>query len=366
MEETKGAHFLIGKRVTDKDALHHMQSVDLSVQKIERPTVLVLGGANTLDNRSANGYAKLVESMLGDFAGDVDILSVNYNHCANYYSKILEENIIKLTKDIFVPLISRDGKRLGLEEACKNVRKLTIFAHCFGYNEIAIGIQEVLFNLLAQFGYNPTESGRILEQVFVVAFGTEIEQDWFKSVNVVSPFDSSSFETSTQIWEELLESDIDSCEFITEKDKEELKKIAGLSYWKRVDAIKEFCEKNQRCFVVRNGKRISLATSMLKTEVDDTLKGFNFNEHRIKEFARDEKWQSYGALTASGEQTSRCLAVSLCTGVANSVLNESSNAFVPLDIDELEGTLSGLVYAFNTQPTVALDSSVYSGGQNGY
>ena len=367
MERIEDDHFLVGRRVNDDGVSNHWQSVDLSEHKITRPTVLVLGGNITNDNRTANGYAKVVESMLGGFAGDADILSVNYNGCGNYFSPILEKSIIRLANELFVPLISSGGQRLKLDEACKNVRKLTIFAHCFGYNNVAIGLQEVLFNLLGKYGYDMHEAGKIVEQLFVVSFGTEIQKDWFKSVNVVSPFDSSFFETSTQIWGELLESDIGSCKFITEKDKAELKKIASLSYWKREEAIKKFCNKNQRCFVVRQGNRLSLATSMLKTDVDadfstyevepsaaeDVQKTngqnvdieFSKNEHQIKELARNKNWDSFGGLTASGEHTSKCLAVE----------NERKKELVPVDMDELETTLNGIVYAFNTQETVPFD-----------
>ena len=65
MESYDNSIFWVGRRVNKDGVPNHWQRVDLGVHKITSPTVLVLGGNFTNNDRMANGYAKIVESIAG-------------------------------------------------------------------------------------------------------------------------------------------------------------------------------------------------------------------------------------------------------------------------------------------------------------
>ena len=131
--------FILGKRIRDDNSNFHWKNLSELDFKINKPSVLVLGGSGTQGDKDANGYAKLAENILGSFSDDVDILSVNYNHSTNE-----DEEIEKLVYDLFLPLVSKNNFKINVAQACKNVRKLTILAHCYGYYKITAGIEKKL------------------------------------------------------------------------------------------------------------------------------------------------------------------------------------------------------------------------------
>ena len=221
----------MGKR--DLNAENHWKELPLDGSyQFDHPVLLVLGGNSTIDSRAANGNAKLISQFLNiSEALNVDIVSAYYNLPEDDYSlatfsllngtaglnrekalisttkhrckddsisnldealkrrkeiepENFEPNYIKQLSTIFFePLISKDGKKISIEDAKKNLRNVTILAHCHGAY-VTLALEEILEKRMKEIGYKEEECAEIQKQLAVVAIAPHTAVGRSKSTTV--------------------------------------------------------------------------------------------------------------------------------------------------------------------------------------
>lgn len=159
--------------------------------------VLFLNGDGALDDKAANGAAKIIEEQVLDTIGEkVSVYSTNYDFEGVHgklsrlldfakYGHMQYSQIDKLSKakaedydpqyvnDLFkrailprISLINGKGK-LSTEEACKRIRKLNIVAFCHGAH-VALKLEEKMQATMQELGYSKKEADLIQSQLLVI------------------------------------------------------------------------------------------------------------------------------------------------------------------------------------------------------
>lgn len=339
--------FTIGRRASvEENISNNYEIIDLNTYKASKPIVLVLGGNGTTDDRAANGNAKIVASMLGVFSNDVDLLSVNYNK-ANEDPE-LSENCEKIVQNLLLPYVSDNGKRLDIETACKNMRNITIFAHCFGVDGPIDSIVRILDNELYNLKYTSKERKRIISQIFLVAYGSNFndEIDSVKSVYCLS-FSDEMFLNSSMLL---------SSEFLTKThliemvkcDRDILNEIDTKKSFNSIfEQVKNFLKTHRRVYNIKEDKHIRLFAYGLH-QTDEHIWEM---DHTIMGLTRDDDWNKHENASSTGDCVSRCLACALCNSVANSIINQNSNRFIDLDMKKLQRQITTICKAHNYEQT---------------
>lgn len=333
--------YIVGRRVSDDSVEHHYERIDLKHYQASNPIVLILGGNGTVTDKAANSYAKNISNLLGVFNGDVDILSVNYNHGDYRGNSPNELEVGLITYHLLCQLISENNNRLDIETACKNMRKITIVAHCFGDYAVVSSIIDKLETFMNRVGYDKYEQEQILKQIFMISYGVYSQNDKVKSLNIISPNDETFEDVAITPWYDLL-NNLDKINGIAKDDKDFFNEIKKIDKSKWLKALQRYITDNPRCYVMKNGDKLSLATGIL---FKDDFRG----DHDISALIRDENWEINNEASYAGDYTSKCFAVSLCHAVANSILNENSPTFIPFDMEELRQILEGIVLPLNMQ-----------------
>ncbi len=335
-EKNEGIEF--GK--LDLSFTDNWDPVDVETFKIDRPVVFTFGGHGTEDRRKALGYCKLAKSLLGVFCEDADVIAVNYNNALKNIAddskrlEILNQTMGKW----FVPLIEKDGKRLPLVDACKNMRRVNILCHCFGA-KVAESLEKLLSDKMQNLGYSTKETNQILEQIFVVSYASMVDDNKmrFKFLDVTSPEDDMLFVSGYWTWNKLLEK-MGEVDF-SPVDLEKLKKIKpkGNEHFDVYDIY----ENKERCFVFKEKNGLYLATTHLHKS--DTY------DHSICEMKRNMDWSAHKNASKAGDFVSRCLACALCHAVADSVLTMREDKLVPVNLEELKKEIESVVTPLNKE-----------------
>ncbi len=351
--------FVVGKRVADDNVPNHYKEIDIFSHKISKPTVLIFGGSGVESNALANGSAKIIESLLGVFGEDVDLLSVNYN-AGTYNEETMLANIGKIVNNLILPLATNLSKeRLTVFDACKNMRQVTLFGHCFG-DSVITKLTEMLNSRLLQVGYLPQEADKITKSLFAVTFGATTVNDKINYINIISPNDEMFPNSGDRAWEVLANRLKDADKSlpqvkISKEDRDEIVETVNsynLLNPRRVfgsgKILQEFYNNNQRCFVLGTENGIRLVTSPLYTNGEF--------DHSIKGLARDANWQESVCATPAGNYVSKCIAAALCNSVANSILNQNSKNYIPFDMSNLQIQLEQIVQPLNERRQNAQDN----------
>lgn len=322
-----------GKRIHN-ESKQNWEIIDVEHFRITRPTVFIIGGMGTFSDRQANGYCKLVGSLLGVFSDDVDIVSTKYS--STLRNDEIFDYIIPIVDNLFVPLISENNKRLDIMQACKNMRRLTMFSHCYGA-EIVREFENILSDRMYDLGYNSAEQDKILRQAFLVSYASFINNNDLKCkfVDVTSPEDDMLFYNGYWIWNNIINK-IDDVDFSAE-DLNQMKKIKLGKY----DTLEVYplYKGKERCFIYREDNGLYLATTHLhKTDTFD---------HSLIEMSRKKDWKPHQNTSKAGDFVSRCLSCALCHSVATSIMNEKSDSLVPLKLSKLKKELESVVSPLN-------------------
>ena len=168
---------------------------------ITEPAILFLGGSATSSNKNANGYLSSLEELLrvhhideniGLYAavydfGDIDDRKITFNdnlartklmqdyHRKVKISKPLNEDTLhpKYIDNLFelalLPRIcDKSGQRFSVDQACQNIRKLTIIAHCHGAYTF-LKLEERMQQKMAELGYSAAERKKIQHELLCIA-----------------------------------------------------------------------------------------------------------------------------------------------------------------------------------------------------
>lgn len=216
----------IGMR-TDKTEANPYGYVKVASIPEDEVCVLYLGGDGADTDRTANGYAKIIENeILADIDAKISVYSIKYNFdghkktVARQISNIkhraevlisqakIDEIVQKATIDEYNPqyvdslfekailprISSLNGKeKLSVEEACKRIRKLNIVTHCHGAY-VALKLEEKMQAKMNELGYSNEERKQIQSQMLVVAHAPACVLGLSKSqfVSFKSVYDSST------------------------------------------------------------------------------------------------------------------------------------------------------------------------------
>lgn len=331
MEEDRWP-MILGKRVEKTNQNKYgFENINLENIKISSPTVLCLGGSGVVGKKSANGLAKFVFNMLNSSPKDhaVDVFSLIYGSLDSdpWDGTLTHGEINSLVEHVFMPLVSKEGKKIDVISAKKNMRNITIVSHCFGM-AVANILSTVLRDNMISIGYTQQETVQILRQVTNISFAP-------LKARVIPLF-----------------SVID---FYSKEDK----------YSKYYTALFASAPSDKFASTKLNTKENHL--SILINSIIGTPKGFaTFDEHSIALLKRTDNWNYYPienfkffkedekqkiltkAKTAQnffsrGDTISKCFSTCLALSVGNSIKNNSSNDFEPLDLARLKDVVDFII-----------------------
>lgn len=350
----------VGKRLVNKLIGKSWRDVNLDFYRVIKPVVLVLGGDGTRDNRRANGNAKIIESLLGVFDYEVDILAANYNMALESKDS-LQNEYKKLVDKIFIPCVSRQGERISLDRACKNIRNFTISTHCFGDYEVLNSMIKIFEEQLFQLGYENNEIDKIISQIFVVGYGSkkigEIKK--YKSLYCTSFSDEVCIDSAINSKFRLLKN-LDKIK-MTNNDRNELSKIEVPDYrsnsiGKMFNEVDNFFAKRRRVFQFNRDNQIELLTYGLYQsgghvwEADHSMSGLTRSEY-WKLWANStpikDTWKKSDYASSTGDCVSKCFACAICNSVANSMQNLKSKELIEFDMTLLQEQIDNICQEHN-------------------
>lgn len=195
------ASISLGQRI-DKSAEHPYGWKEISNIPSDEVCVLYLGGDGAQEDRIANGYAKTIQNEIADsLPQKVSYYSVKYDfsghskeiarklnflkhratalasHSTKYFIEVQASEytlnpqyIDTLYRATLAPRISTDNgtNKISAEDAARNVRKMTIVAHCHG-GYVAHMLEKKMRAHMQELGYSASDSRLICSQMLVVA-----------------------------------------------------------------------------------------------------------------------------------------------------------------------------------------------------
>ena len=291
-----------------------------------KPIVLVLGGTGTNGLYATKGNANIVASMLGVFNDDVELLSVNYNNSTCYsidYNTIIEK--------LFRPLYSENGQKIECEKAKLNMRKLTVFAHCFGSYSALEHLVWKISGELDDLNYSAIEQEEILKQIFAISYASDRIPPYISGLSVIS-LNDSIFVNYTDNLTDIFLNNLDDVN-MKKRDNLILKKYKQITDKKtRIAKSQKFLAKKNRCYVlpIAHENNLALIASEFSKNCDD---------HALKPIKLSEDYSTADYVTTTGKVVTQCICSSLCNSVANSMLNLNRSNLIPFDLDLLKGQL---------------------------
>ena len=306
-----------GKRVEKADG-NKFGYVDVALDKltINGPTVLCLGGQFVVGRRSANGFSKFVYNLINTNPQDrkISVFSLMYGSYDNrpMEAHVSDEEYETIINTTLMPLISSGGKKIDTITAQKNMRNLTIVAHCFG-TEVANKLSHMLQEKMVELTCFNQEIASILKQVTNICY---------------APYRLQGFPLFSVV------------DFYSMQDRH-------MRYFPKIEKM------NKDMFATtqlnsKNNHLLVVAQSLLK----DYGKTDIFDEHMIDLLKRDENWQ----LKAMAEQKqgdkekfSRANALSVGFGfciaesVSNSIENTRIEKLIELDLVKIQKSVDYII-----------------------
>lgn len=328
----------------DNPEIYNCKEVDLEDYRVKKPVVFVIPGKGANSNKDINGYLKVIKSQLGVFNQDVDLVGLCYKD-GTATTHFEEANVAKVVRNFFLPLVtSENGERLTLKEACKNMRNLTIFAHCFGV-EMANQFTERLMDEMHYLHYTDEEQLEILSQVVMIGFASWTTNTKFTTVNIVSPYDTLFEDRGKVSWEDVLlkfkEMDM------SPEDRKYFEDVLNQLPNRDLEGLEGFYGNKQRCFVVPHYSAKHQSLSLVCSKLYK-----NASDHYARGFALGGNWEPHEWLTEAGYTFVKCSSCILCNSVANSIINRMKKEFVPFNMkNNVQKQLEEVVRPLNEDRT---------------
>ncbi len=332
----------IGKRnLNVKDT--HWELLDLDNQKFEKPTVVCLSGDGTITNKDINGFAKMAETYLdlefktkdgGNVLDNVDIVGIKYKPWGEAgHGRLTEQAINQLSNAILSLLVDKNGKRLAIETAKKNMSRLTFFTYCYGHGVLQIGIIGGLNNKLSQVGYDENEIRAICNATLEVSYAPAGLATEIPSIRINSLKDNHF----ARIDDVTILDDLYDKSFGVKIHQDN----PGSIYGAKNDFVK--------------AKSIQVISSGLLNTIPVEL---DVDEHGVQAIARDKDWNLQQVIdkktsiaydrSPNANCVSEMMAWALCKGVENSVQNFKSDKYIPNTYwNEMMGDLQSIIDSYN-------------------
>lgn len=208
-------HFTMYQRVErTQNNVYGLQHVESVVP--DEPVLLFLGGNGTVDEKSANVYLTTFEKLLNKnhIKDVVKLYATVYNFddsdykAENFYDYVAHVKLMQnyqqskkivqdQNEDIFHTqyvdelfekfflkrLVDDNGNRLSFQQACLNMRKITIVAHCHGAYTF-MKLEEKIEQKMLDFWYLPEECLLILHELMCIAHSPYIPLGLAKSTMI--------------------------------------------------------------------------------------------------------------------------------------------------------------------------------------
>ena len=320
--------FTIGRRAKKSEKIaNNYEIIDLDSYVACKPIVLILGGNGTDTDRKANGNAKIVSSMLGVFSDDVDVLSINYNQAKG--DPKLSENCKELVQKLLIKYVNNNGCRLDIATACKNMRNITIFGHCFGAGGVMKRLIKILDTELTNLGYNLIERKQIISQIVFISYASNqnAQIDCVKGVYCLSLNDEALLSNARHL-AKVFFNNIDQIS-MSSYDRSFFNQInlckSANDIWLQ---LIELLKQKRRVFNFKYENNIRVFAYNLSNQ--------QRNEHEIINLFRDDECRPYKNASSVGDCVSKCLACALCNAVANSLQNNYNQHYIEFDMDYLQ------------------------------
>ena len=159
---------------------------------------LCFGGNATTKASIASKLIRVVENGIGlkndsgcvGSCDDVDVLSVVYPVNGFFESgELSKAQRFEIASNFFLNrVIDDNGKRLGFDEACRNMSRVTLFSHCHGAFEVE-KIVDIFHELMLTKGYSPNEATKLLQNVWHISYAPDypnIFTDKEKKIKTIS------------------------------------------------------------------------------------------------------------------------------------------------------------------------------------
>lgn len=195
LQEDISIHF--GRRDIG-DLPHNFKTLEPNEVNLMQPTLLCFSGINVNNPKMANGFAKIVKYALGALYAqtkDIQVLSAWYPGSkmdmdldrVSWKTGNLENDedtpllyVKEMVDHYFKPLYSKDGHRIPIQQAKKNMRHLNIVSYSYGSSVVQMAAQLIRQDLKS-LGYSEKEVVDIQRQVFSFTLGGDVNHHAFKN-----------------------------------------------------------------------------------------------------------------------------------------------------------------------------------------
>lgn len=341
MEQENPAVIQFGRR--NLQAPHHWELLDFDDFKLNRPAVFCLPGNGATTNKGANGFAKqaeryldlLLKTKFSNPLDTVDIISVKYaftGEIANI-GALDDTACEQIALAILNLLVDSNSNKLNLDQAKKNMARVTFFTYCAGNQELQ-NIIEKLNEKLALVGYNQKEIAAINQATLEVSFAPlSVGYNKIPSVRVISLQDKLMRTFLNGKLNKLIGGELANFNGIYLHEDN-----AGSLYG-------EPCEKAP-------AGSIQVISSQLINSYSE-----NLDEHSVDFTARDETWNLRGNeingvshRADNADCVSQIMAWTLSKAVENSIQNFQAEQYVPNTYwGELKNDFSSIIRSFTPE-----------------
>ena len=324
----------IGK--INPSTINQWEILPLDSLKFTKPTVLCFSGNGAVTNKQANKLAQQAAAYLGlmfktkdgnHTLDNVDIMGIKYAISNITGSGIIDETALnQLSNAILALLVDKDGNKLDLATAKKNMSRLTFFTYCAGNHELQATIHN-LNKKMTMIGYDYTEIKAINRATLEVCFAPlNYPLNRIPCVRVFSMSDS--------LMNKFLYDGLGS---VTEK---------------QLDLLDGVHIHQTQSDTINAAASIEVLSSGLINSHNGKL-----NEHAVTIMGRNYDWslrttfidgKAYQAPNA--DCVSQIMAWALCKGVENSVQNFQAQEYVPNTYwHELAGDFKSIINSFGQE-----------------
>ena len=331
--------FKVIKRLTGdrkNTSKHNCVEIDLTVPyEYTKPVVMCFTGNSGNKMEYANGFAKAVQNT-AQLDDEVDFVSIKYREKYSV-GTIAGEDVTSFVDCFFVPLLQKNGRRLSIENAKRNLRKITIVTHCYGA-EFVKYINQVLQDRMFKLGYKEDKIIDILKSIIHIGYAPYSQSNYnknfyFKSVNDKT-FWGGQFD------------------LLGEQYEDEAKKV-----------VESLPAKQRKRYYVKN--KMYLGNGLIENKNNFNFYGENLtgvilnrnDDHRMGGVLKDNKGQFLIDDDNLHTHTiSKCFSYILKSVIQNSIINETTET--SLDIKEMEGVCNQIIDTANSSETEIIKRKV--------
>ena len=263
-------------------------------------------------------FSQFIERLAGlkeDCAEDVEVLTVEYDDtCEKGGAHLTDRQRRQIAGNILMQfVVDENGVKLSMEDAIKNVSKLTFLSYCRGTTEVDETLKWFKKLMVDEsVGFSGSEANLIVDNIMHIAYAPETENDQSASVRFHS-FSDRMFGEKYEYWY---------------GDKLNGVKIV---HHEKIDRCDDELDLHGDCF---SNSILIFASRLLNDSRRDC------NDHSIRIVEKDDKWKTLGArisnLGVSYRLTAPCANVvsnmfgyAIARSVGVGVNNAKSDNFIP-------------------------------------